>query len=680
MSYRKSKNNQLPFAHINVLTKEQLNKLLDDQEFCSSHLSKIPLHLLEDKKILMKLTKQHLYFPDLLELLSHRFKSDVNNKDIFLRILTRKHSGHCMKKMPNKWRGDLDFALNILQKYKDKTMHLGWTYKDLHNNLKQRKQVALLAIDARENPRELLQKFKNDKDFLMAHVKAAERYSDKYNYSLKFDIQHFNLNKMDLSADFLAELIQKDPSTYCYFSPKHKRLKKLAWMSIKADIRSYKDLPDKLKQDIQIINYVVARDPKVLVDNLSNKSLRELNFSHLDLSKKAQDYIYRAVKKELIANKADVLEIAKCKAGIYSYPRDNTNAKSFNNWHFSKAEVLKTLASTKCDFRYTQIHQLFANISYELKFDLDVISQFIISSDSEVVQFCRHHHLPERLSKDITKILFSKGRYKGISLPVKGKVRDYMLQRLCDAARNERTNSHYYYSTSKYDLQGLLSAKEQKKYINKYPLLLLDFTYNVLIENSKHLSKHQKLRIIDQHKSNDLLNALSYGEKFNFFGGMFKQNITLAKKIILDWPEKEMCRNIDFEYFCNKPSFNAFLANIEEITIHHEDFRGLPAVLKNNKLFIKKALNYDLRLYRKIGKSFQMDREITDWVFAIEPHLAQCLSSMQFNKLDTTNLHPIARKVIYGEYLAKYSASDVLENAIMKQKLLQINPSEDQAA
>ena len=61
MRYRKSFNNQLPFAHIKVLTKEQLNKLLDDQEFCSSHLSKIPLHLLEDKKIIWVLSLMHFF-------------------------------------------------------------------------------------------------------------------------------------------------------------------------------------------------------------------------------------------------------------------------------------------------------------------------------------------------------------------------------------------------------------------------------------------------------------------------------------------------------------------------------------------------------------------------------------------------------------------------------------------
>ena len=94
----------------------------------------------------------------------------------------------------------------------------------------------------------------------------------------------------------------------------------------------------------------------------------------------------------------------------------------------------------------------------------------------------------ERLIKDINKVLFSKGIYKGISLPAKGKARDYMVKRLCDAAINARNNDDFYFP-SKFDLQGILSAKEQKKYINKYPLLLLDFRHDVFVKNSKHLKE-----------------------------------------------------------------------------------------------------------------------------------------------------------------------------------------------
>ena len=134
------------------------------------------------KEILIKLANQPLYFPDLLELLSHRCKSDKNNKEIFLRIFRKEHSGHCMKKMPKKWRSDLDFALNILQIRKDKMLGVGWIYEDLYSTLKRQKQVALLATEAGAGPRELPEKFKEDVDFLKAYVKAEEMFKKKYSH------------------------------------------------------------------------------------------------------------------------------------------------------------------------------------------------------------------------------------------------------------------------------------------------------------------------------------------------------------------------------------------------------------------------------------------------------------------------------------------------------------------
>ena len=142
-----------------------------------------------------------------------------------------------------------------------------------------------------------------------------------------------------------------------------------------------------------------------------------------------------------------------------------------------------------------------------------------------------------------------------------------------------------------------------------------------------------------------------------------------------------MLKIIDIYYLLNNESFVAFLKNIKEITIHESDFINLPKPLKHNKLFIKKVLNYKLELYESIGKSLQTDPEITDWVLSLKPQLAECLSVGQFHRLDTTNLHPATRKVIYRKYLSKSSAAgDVLEHAHMKQKLLQTNLQNEQAA
>ena len=97
-------------------------------------------------------------------------------------------------------------------------------------------------------------------------------------------------------------------------------------------------------------------------------------------------------------------------------------------------------------------------------------------------------------------------------------------------------------------IDTLIPCKKQKKYINKYPLLLLDFWHDKFIENSKHLSKQQKLRLIDQDKTNNLLDSLHYAE-VDFFGEMFKHNITLAKKIILHW----RILNEGFTFFYIRP-------------------------------------------------------------------------------------------------------------------------------
>ena len=159
-----------------------------------------------------------------------------------------------------------------------------------------------------------------------------------------------------------------------------------------------------------------------------------------------------------------------------------------------------------------------------------------------------------------------------------------------------------------------------------------------------------------------------------------RKNLKLGINWLLYWPSKENTKLIDINYLFKHESFLACLKNLKRITIHAGDLESLPVALRNNKLFVKKALNYELKLFREIGKSLQTDPEITDWVFAIKPTQAKFLSEAQFKKLDTTNLHPFARNIIYKKYLAKYAANDVLENAIMKQKLLQINPTEDQAA
>ena len=101
--------------------------------------------------------------------------------------------------------------------------------------------------------------------------------------------------------------------------------------------------------------------------------------------------------------------------------------------------------------------------------------------------------------------------------------------------------------------------------------------------------------------------------------------------------------------------------------------------LKRNKIFVEKALNYDVGLYEYIDSSLKTDSDITDWIFSLRPDQAEHLNKEQFSKINTKNLHPSVRKKIYRKYLSKFNADDVLEKALIKQKLLQINLSKKAA-
>ena len=101
--------------------------------------------------------------------------------------------------------------------------------------------------------------------------------------------------------------------------------------------------------------------------------------------------------------------------------------------------------------------------------------------------------------------------------------------------------------------------------------------------------------------------------------------------------------------------------------------------MKRNKIFVEKVLNYNIELYKYIDSSLKTDNDITDWVFSLRPDQAEHLNKKQFSKINTKNLHPSARKKIYRKYLSKFNADDVLEKALIKQKLLQINSSKKAA-
>ena len=667
------------FDDVRVLNEAQLWELIDKKEFAwHEHLNKTPLHLLEDRKVLEKLSDPSLsvYPPDLLKRLSNECKSNDKNKDIFTKLLTNNNASFAMREMSKKRREDLNFVLNILHIYKDRNESSGNIYDDLLPRLKNLKKVALLAIKTGSHPRDLTDKLKADIDIFKAYIKHENQQAKKYKRKPKYyHLKEFKFKKMALDYGFIAKVLQNDPDQYQYICLyHHSDIKQFAWVALKHDVRLYPCLSSRLKKNTAIINYVGTRDPRWLVKNLTPQTLMKIDYSKLDLGKKARKYIFDTCKKTLQEKNADLLEIAAFKAKIFKFPQVDSNIELCNNWHFSKAAVLKAISKIPTHHVYLRKHdaiKLLSNISYDLKYDFDILCQLAIKGEFSPAS---SQYIPLQLSpkliRQINKYLFVRGRYNIISLPSKGRLRDYMVTRICSNL-SRGLNIGYM------PVLSSLTFDEKVKNVKKYPQILKDFPSIHQIHIKKFLGKNETEDLINRK---DWLSDYQPRRLYELIGKSYKKNIKLGINWLLNWPCKETAKIIDINYLFKHESFLACLKNLKEITIHEGDLETLPVSLRNNKIFIKKALSYKLNLFREIGKSLQTDPEITDWVFSVRPYLAKFLFEEQFKKLDTTNLHPFARNIIYKKYLAKYAADDVLENAIMKQKLLQINPSEDQAA
>lgn len=661
------------FVNVRVLTEAQLWELIDKKEFSwHQHLDKTPLHLLEDEKVLEQLSNQSLsvYPPHLLKRLSNKCKSNDKNKDIFTKLLTNNHASYAMREMPYKRRGDLNFVLNIWHIYKDRKKSLCNIYDDLTPRLKNLKKVALLAIEHGADPRDLPGKFLADIDIFKAYIRHQNQFAKKYNKEPSYyRLSKFKLKKMNLDIDFITTLLQRSPQHYEHLSVNHKTCNKLAWVALRYDVKSYMHFSTKLKKNLAIINYLGVRDPSLLVKSLSLGTLIKINYSKLDLSKKARKYIFNKLKQSLQYINADLLEIAALKANIFTFPTVNSNAPSCNDWHFSKAQVLKAIDNIPSDLSNgLQSKRLLSNISYDLKYDLDILCQLALKGRFRTTSYeYTRLNLSPKLIRQINKYLFVKGRYEDITLPTKGVLRDYMLSRICNSQECNNLRA----------ARNRLTLNEKVMCVRKNPKNLKNFFREDVIKIKRYLGKRELKTLINDK---DFLSTYPNHHLYSLFPKSYNQNSKLGVRWLLDWPCKESLNNISINYLLKNKSFLACLKHIKEITIHPGDLETLPAALRNNKLFIKKALNYKLNLFREIGKSLQTDPEITDWVFAIRPDLAKFLSESQFQKLDTTNLHPSTRKIIYQKYLAKYQAGDVLEAALMKQQLLKLNNTTQQAA
>ena len=119
-SIHKNKDEEL-FKNLKILTSSQLNELFERDKFeYHVHLPKIPFHLLEEKNMLEKLSKQVIYMPDVIKRLSKKFKSDDSNKKILIKLLTHRYGYQGMRYIPAKRRNDSDFIETILKISKEK--------------------------------------------------------------------------------------------------------------------------------------------------------------------------------------------------------------------------------------------------------------------------------------------------------------------------------------------------------------------------------------------------------------------------------------------------------------------------------------------------------------------------------------------------------------------------------
>tara|TARA_B000000475_G_scaffold265523_1_gene254188 strand:+ start:760 stop:2799 length:2040 start_codon:yes stop_codon:yes gene_type:complete len=668
---RKNKDEKL-FVNTNVLTRSQLNELFKRDKFeYHIHLDRIPFHLLEEKNILEKLSNQVMYYPDLIKRLSKRCKSDNSNREIFIKLLSSNYGIQGMSYMPAKLRDDPDFIETILKICKKKKISSGWTYEYSSKYVKNNKGIALLAIETNASPDDLPKKFKSDLDIFKAYIRRARMNKGKLNL---YHIKEFNIKKTHLN-DELVKLLKEEPSLYKHLIYSNKCIKKNALISIYGDINAYEFLPKKLKKNIQILNYILSRNPDIVFKNLVFEDYKNINFSKLNLSTKVREYILKKFTSELNRKTTDIFEIAKYRANILNTPKENVKANPINNWHFSKPKVLEAIKKISIEpshWQRTSGKKLLENISYELRRDNDILCH-LASSASLTIEDFSSSKLSKRSLAHINKHLFIKRKYRRVSTHhslLKGRIRKYVTDRIIHCSHNDN-----YFSG---DLIGELTHKEKKHYIKKYPSLIKNLYHQDLCKYMKCLNKNQINNFIKKHQN--IGHCKYYMQEI--FGDFYRKNLTLAKSVIRDWPNEQTCSVIDFNYFIHHDGeFKKFLKNYNRVTIHSGDLRGLPAALRNNKLFIKNALSGSLshrgshKLFKELSSSFKTDPEITDWVLAIRPQYAKHLSVAELKKLDTKNLHPIARKVIYKKYLKKSKTNDVLENALIKQKLLQVNPN-----
>ena len=693
------------YKDIKVFSESQLKKALSNPNIkdWGPLLNKIPYHLITNKKIVSRIYKTCPLA--LFEHLPISFKNNKKHKDLMLKIITIQGFGY-NKKLPAKLKKDKDFVLKALRIYKDKDINSDNFYEHISASLKANKQVTHLAISSGTDPYHIPKKFKADADMLQTYIDYVNnRYKQhKFIKSINyFKFKDFNIVNMDLTYQYVTTLMQADPKIYKHLTIHHKNDMKLAWLAIKDDISVFKDInrdisflkfvnkeTESLKYDTKIINYILVRDPSY-IEYIPINDIKRISFSKMSLSKKVQDYLYTYCCNELSNMCFDVLELAAEKAliktNIYSSSTIKLNSKLANNWHFCKSRVLKEMDEIEKNTiggwspRFSPLYQ---NMSFDLKSDLDILFQ-MFSRGKEIMGGWKRifDTLPiSRIAMQrLVKNLYIAGIYDPIILPPKGRLRDYMLAKY---VANGMPACEVGYPNT---FVKSITPAEALIITNKHPHLFDRFSEEVQRELlEKHLNKKQINHLIKINKISSSI--LDWGHGLKVLGTSYAQNIDFAKMLVINWPVthdesdfSDALKMLDFSFLKNNDAFKKFIeGNNRWCYLDSKTYKRFPAWLKNNKIFIAKLLKEDLRFYKYLDDAIQTDTKITDWVFSIVPGLSGCLKLQQFYRLDTTNLHPIARKVIYKKYLKKSKTGDVLDNALIAQKLLQPNQENQQAA
>ena len=621
--------------------------------------AKIPYQFFSNKEFLTKLSEVH--YPDFIKLIPKSLLLNESNLDFVKKLMNKKWSHQVFQYLPAKLRGNKSFVMHLLEGQDTSsasyTANGTWIYKSCHPRLQNDREVVLEAIRCGLDPSKIAKKFKSDKSILLSFAKNNVPVSD---------LEYLQFDKNKITENLAKTLMKLNPSYYEFLDSRSRRRKRFARLYIKNNILGYEKLTKSLRLDNEIMEYALSRDPHLIrfndVEDIIKKDFSKFNFSNL-----VRTCLYEFCEKELSSQNADIFRIASAKKVIFK-PSSKEGMKSLcNSWHFDKQKALKEMdrlhKEEESIYRlWSKLDSIFSTkLSYDLKQDKDIHLKFIElgASGSRYGQYKKVND-PET-SKYLEKLLFAKGKYLGLRLEGNKRIREYMIRKMCLRANLVKGNFRFV----NINIDNL-DSQEQKD-------LVKDSFYNLLLLPCFGLDKISLWKGLNIDETRKLLMHSNFKWYPNFLKKLdmksFSRDVEIAIKFFNGWPDKEGMKFFDLKYLLKNPTFKKYLDNVRQITVHTSDMKTLPIYLKSNKKFVMKVLRFDIKNYKELPSIMKTHREITDWIFTVAPRFSKYLSPSDFKKIDTTNLHPVCRKIIHRQYLSKCDDS-IFEKALMKKKLL----------